>query len=51
MSAVDRGQEISLSDFYFLLLQDKIKGSKVLRVQVAERTGKKRGQQQTHPDR
>ena len=41
MSAVDRGQEISLSDFYFLLLQDKIKGSKVLRAQVAETTGKK----------
>ena len=41
MSAVDRGQEISLSDFYFLLLQDTIKGSKVLRAQVAERTEKK----------
>ena len=40
MSAVDRGQEISLSDFYFLFLQDTIKGSKVLRAQVAERTEK-----------
>ena len=40
MSAVDVGQEISLSDFYFLLLQAKIKGSKVLRAHVAERTEK-----------
>ena len=31
MSAVDLGQEISLSDLYFLLLQATIKGSKVLR--------------------
>ena len=40
MSAVDLGQEISLSDLYFLLLQATIKGSKVLRAQVAERTEK-----------
>ena len=40
MSAVDLGQEISLSDRYFLLLQATIKGSKVLRAQVAERTEK-----------
>ena len=40
MSAVDLGQEISLSDLYFLLLQATIKGSKVLRAQVAERTKK-----------
>ena len=40
MSAVDRGQEMSLSDPYFLLLQATVKGSKVLRAQVAERTEK-----------
>ena len=40
VSAVDRGQEISLSDRYFLLLQATIKGSKVLRAQVAKRTEK-----------
>ena len=40
MSAVDRGQGIALSDRYFLLLQATIKGSKVLRAQVAERTVK-----------
>ena len=40
MSAVDLGQENSLSDRYFLLLQATIKRSKVLRVQVAERTEK-----------
>ena len=40
MSAVDRGQEISLSDLYFLLLQATVKGSKVLRAQVAEGTEK-----------
>ena len=40
MSAVDRGQEMSLSDRYFLLLQATVKGSKVLRAQVAERTEK-----------
>ena len=40
MSAVDLGQEISLSDRYVLLLQATIKGSKVLRTQVAERTEK-----------
>ena len=40
MSAVDLGQEISLSDRYFLLLQATVKGSKVLRAQVAERTEK-----------
>ena len=41
MSAVDVGQEISLSDLYFLLLQATVKGSKVLTAQVAERTEKK----------
>ena len=41
MFAVDRGQEISLSDLYFLLLQATVKGSKVLTEQVAERTEKK----------
>ena len=40
MSAVDRGQEMSLSDRYFLLLQATVKGRKVLRAQVAERTEK-----------
>ena len=40
MSAVDLGQEISLSDRYFLLLQATIKGNKVLRAQLAERTEK-----------
>ena len=40
MSAFDLGQEISVSDRYFLLLQATIKGSKVLRAQVAERTEK-----------
>ena len=40
MSAVDRGHEMSLSDRHFLLLQATVKGSKVLRAQVAERTEK-----------
>ena len=40
MSAVDLGQEMSLSDRYFLLLQATIKGSKVFRAQVTERTEK-----------
>ena len=40
MSAVDLGQEISVSDRYFLLLQATVKGSKVLTAQVAERTEK-----------
>jgi len=40
MSAVDRGHEISLSDRYFLSLQDTIKGNKVLRAKVAETTKK-----------
>ena len=40
MSAVDRGQEICLLDRYLLLLQARVKGSKVLRAQVAERTEK-----------
>ena len=43
MSAVDRGQEISLSNRYFLLLQAMIKGSKVLRAQVVERTENEEG--------
>ena len=40
MSSVNRGQEVSLSDSYVLLLQDTIKETRGLRAQVAERAEK-----------
>ena len=40
MSAINRGQEVSLSDSHVLLLQDTIKETRGLRAQVAERADK-----------
>ena len=40
MSAVNRSQEVSLSDSYVLILQETVKESEVLRAQVAERTAR-----------
>lgn len=40
MSAVNRSQEVSLSDSYVLILQETVKESKALRAQVAERTAR-----------
>ena len=40
MSAVNRSQEVSLSDSYVLILQETLKESKALRAQVAERTAR-----------
>ena len=37
MLAVNRSQEVSLSDSYVLILQETVKESKSLRAQVAER--------------
>ena len=40
MSAVNRSQEVSLSDSYVLILQETVKESTALRAQVAERTAR-----------
>ena len=40
MSAINRGQEVSLSDNYVLLLRDTIKETRGLCAQVAERADK-----------